>query len=285
MLGGTAVADVDTSIRYINPEWKDRDEVPAIGSRESRRANTAYREVTVRDVRLASEDFDLESAGFQLLSDCTPFDATADDRSHYHQSVLDLVQKVSGASRTVLLADLVRTEDQSDFNTAYARFVHCDYNLASTNGMARDLLRRRAIDVDPAWTFVWYNTWQPFDWAAVQHPLAMLDVRSLHDGDIIDYRYTGYQGGTSYEASTEGQARGARVAAPVYSPEHRWWYYSEMSTSDVLLSKQGDHRAGHTAQCPHTSFVDPQQPANAPPRRSIEVRILALIDPSSQETA
>lgn len=272
--------DVQTSIRYLNPEWRDRDDVPAIGSRQSRRANTAYRDVTIGDARLAGESFALETAGFELSAEAVPFDAAAKDRREYHRALLDLVKRVSGATETVMLADLIRTEDQSDFNKAYARFVHCDYNLDSTEGMALDLLRRRGIEPDTGWTFVWYNTWQPFDWPAEQHPLAMLDVRSIDDGDIIDYRYTGYHGGDGGEEDA-----GARVAAPVYNPEHRWWYYSEMTPDEVLLSKQGDPRPGHTAQCPHTSFVDPNLADDLRPRRSIEARILALIESSSQETA
>ncbi len=276
------MADVATSIRYINREWKDREDAPAIGSRATRRANTAYQDVVISDARLAGESFDVESAGFELHTDCRPFDSADEDRRAYHQSLLDLIKEISGATRTVLLADLVRTEDQSNFNTAYARFVHCDYNLSNTDGMARDLLRRRGIEPDQGWTYVWYNTWQPFDWPAVQHPLAMLDIRSVDAGDIIDYRYTGYSGD---QAASGEESEGGKVAAPVYNPGHRWWYYSDMSTTEVLVSKQGDPRPGHSPQCPHTSFVDPAQPADAPPRRSIEARILAIIEQPSQETA
>lgn len=277
------MADIQTSLRYLNPEWKHREEAPAIGSRESRRANTAYREVTIGDARAATDDFGLETAGFELHHGHREFDATADDRRPYHQSLLELVKSIAGAAQTVLLADLVRTEDQRDFNTAYARFVHCDYNLATTDGMARDLLKRRGLDLDPAWNLVWYNTWQPFDWDVQQHPLAMLDLRSIDADDIIDYRYTGYSGADDPGGADGGG--GARVAAPVFNPDHQWWHYPDMTTSEVLLSKQGDHRVGHTTQCPHTSFVDPTRAEDVPPRRSIEARILALVENPNQETA
>ena len=42
---------VPAQVRYINAEWKDRDEIPRIGSRETRRANTAFQDVTVADAR------------------------------------------------------------------------------------------------------------------------------------------------------------------------------------------------------------------------------------------
>ena len=50
--------------------------------------------------------------------------------------MLDLVAEISGATATYPFGHLVRTEDGSDFNTAYARFVHCDYNERSLTRMA-----------------------------------------------------------------------------------------------------------------------------------------------------
>ena len=42
---------VPTKVRYINAEWKDRDETPRIGSKESRRENTAYQNVNIYNAR------------------------------------------------------------------------------------------------------------------------------------------------------------------------------------------------------------------------------------------
>lgn len=262
---------VRAQLRYINPEWRESAEPPRIGSRESRRANTATREVLVHDARAATGEFGLETSGFTLRSQ-DPADVGAGDsaaRMAYREAMLELVRNETGASQAVFLADLVRTEDTSDFNTAYSRFVHCDYNLASTTRMSHDLMGRRGITPHDSWNYAWYNTWQPFDNDASQNPLAVLDVRSLDPGDIIAYRYTGYSG---------DDGDGGLVSAPVFNPTHRWYYYPDMTPGEVLLTKQLDQRPGHTQQCPHTSFFDETRPADTPPRHSIETRILAIFD-------
>ena len=269
----TADRTTQAEVRYINPEWRDRDEAPKIGSRESRHANTSYREVTIHDGRALDGGFTLDTSGFALRSHHTESAGTNREivRSHYRPEMLDLVQRESGAIATYMLADLVRTEDQSNFNFAYARFVHCDYNPANLATMTRDLLRRNDVEPDPGWTYAWYNTWQPFDNVVHQNALAVLDARSIDSGDIIDYRYTGYSG---------EDEQGGLVSAPVYNPDHRWWYFPEMTPDEVLLTKQLDEREGRAAQCPHTSFVDHAKPDDVPPRRSIETRILAVFDGS-----
>ena len=62
-----------------------------------------------------------------------------------------------------------------------------------------------------------------------------------------------------------------------YSPAHRWFYFPQMERNEALVFKvydsEKDGRARFTA---HTSFNDPQTPAGAPPRQSIEARALAF---------
>lgn len=259
-------------VRYLDPEWRDSPEPPRIGSRSSRRAATSYHEVVIHDARIDGHGHGLDSSGFLLCPHPTTAAGLDRDlvRRSYHPEMLELVRQRSGATRTYLLADLVRTEDQSDFNYAYARFVHCDYHLDNLDRMSRNLLARNDVEPDDAFTYVWYNTWQPFDNVVRQNPLAVLDARSLAPGDIIPYRYTGY---------ARSDEDGGLVSAPVYNPDHRWFYYPEMTPGEVLLTKQLDARPGRAAQCPHTSFVDESQSDDVPPRRSIETRILAVFEP------
>ena len=41
----------DASVRYINAEWRDKDESPRIGSKETRRANTSFQPIKVHNAR------------------------------------------------------------------------------------------------------------------------------------------------------------------------------------------------------------------------------------------
>jgi hypothetical protein len=287
------LTDVHTQIRYINPEWRDRSEPPSIGSRETRRANTAYQDVSIHDARAAVDaELGLDTSGFALVGGQAPAPGHDKERipADYYPRMQALVQEHSGADRVYVMAHQVRTEDRSDFNNAYARFVHCDYNLANLEAMSLNTLDKHEVEGQPGWRYAWYNTWQPFDHEVQQNALAMCDARSLADGDVIGYRYTGYVGKAGTGEASKGEAskgeaskgeakqEGGLVAAPVFNPDHRWYYYSNMGTDEVLLMKQLDARAGRAPLCPHTSFIDPSVGDDAPPRRSVEVRLLAVFE-------
>ena len=250
-------------VRYLNPEWKERSDVPAIGDRESRRRNTSKFEVSVRDVR--GRALDLDEAGFALLPHASAVADFHDDREVervYYPEVVELLERVTGADRVVLTQHVVRTEDTSDFNTAYARFVHCDYSLKEPRQQARRVLDDFGVvlDEEHGWDFAWYNTWQPIERPVLMNPLAMIDARSLGEGDVCEYEYAGF-------------GSPVRSAMPVYNPDHEFFYFSEMQPGEMLLLKQLDTRPGRAVSCPHTSF-DLKAREGALGRRSIEVRAM-----------
>lgn len=266
---GTVAEDrsVTANVRYIRTELRDAATPPSIGSRESRRANTAIHEVTVFDAR-ATSGLELDRNGFTITQHQTT-SAGADEariKSDYYAEMLGLVRHSTGADRVYMMGHQVRTEDSSNFNNAYARFVHCDYSLKNAGSMSQHLLEREQVSAEPGWRYAWYNTWQPFDNEVQQNPLAMLAADSLAANDVIGYYYSGYED------------TGNLVSAPVYNPAHRWYYYPHMSTSEVLLLKQIDTRDGRAPLCPHTSFNDATAPSDALPRRSVETRIMAVFE-------
>ena len=261
---------VDASVRYINAEWRDRAEAPRIGSKESRRANTSFQAITVHNARPRFEvgDIDLDRNGFTLSHNRSTVSDFRDDdevRAKYHPQMQALIERVTGADRTFVYNHLVRTETPIDFNDGYARFVHCDYNMARLEEMSHGLLAQHGVTPRDGWSYAWYNTWQPFDNPAYHNPLTCIDWQSLPEGDVIDYYYT-------------GRGRESRVAAPVYNPDHRWCYFPEMSTEEVLILKQLDGRPGRACYCPHVSFDNKAVSEDLPPRRSIETRLLAVFE-------
>ena len=261
---------VAAQVRYINVQWKDDDDAPRIGSRESRRANTSFQDVRIHNVRSELErgEIDLDRSGFTLTLNPTNFTAFTEpeqvERDYYPQ-MHDLVCEVSGASAAFAYAHLIRTEKPIDFNDGYARFVHCDYNIRRLQEMSETLLEKFEVGAEPGSTFVWYNTWQPFDHQVQNNPLACIDWATLPLDDVIDYYYT-------------GRGRESLVAAPVYNPAHRFCYFDQMETDEVLVMKQMDPRPERSTYCPHTSFDDPTAKPDALPRRSIEMRWLAVVN-------
>lgn len=272
MSGATSVS---AEVRYLNSEWKDRSEAPRIGDRTSRRANTAKRAVSINDAR--GLELGLDTSGFVLArheSGVRDFRDGAQVRDTYYREVGDIVRDMTGADAVFVYSHTLRTEDTSDFNVAYARFVHCDYSLGRAAERRQSALDKHRADLDPArhWEFAWFNTWQPFEREVRKNPLAVIDARTLDLGDVLDYYYTGYQGkpGPDGAMAMEG---GAPSSMPIFRPEHRFYYFSRMQTDEMMVIKQLDTRPDRARGCPHTSF-DVEAPPDAPGRRSIEVRMV-----------
>ena len=259
---------VETEVRYLNDEWRHRSGLPSIGDRESRRANTSKHSVFVRDARPKRNELSLDVNGFVLVDHASTVVDFSDDKtvkSSYNSEIEQLMRVLSGADEVFITNHLVRTEDKSNFNNAYARFLHCDYSLEDPRSASLRTLESRHLKHThyESANFAWYNSWQPFDHEARANPLAVIDASTLADKDIVDYYYTGNNASN-------------RSSMPLFNPQHELCYFNRMRTDEVLFIKQLDTREGHAQACPHTSFEDPSVPANAPPRRSIEVRMLAV---------
>ena len=120
---------------------------------------------------------------------------------------------------------------------------------------AEALLQRRFAIIQ-----VWRAVAQPI----IANPLALADARSLASDDLIisERRYP----------DRFGQTYRMR-----HNPAHRWYYYPQMQRHEALVFKVYDSLTdGRARFTPHTSFADPDTPAGAPPRQSIEVRTLAF---------
>lgn len=259
---------VPTQVRYLAARWGKTTELPRIHDRDSRRANTEKVDVLVRNARDVVDTISVDVNGFELFGYESPiadFNDADTVTKVYRPAIAEFVRSLTGASEVFITNHLIRTEDKSDFNKAYARFVHCDYSLKTARSASLDLLRNRNLDVSQYENadFAWFNTWQPFDHPVQQNPLAVLDTMTIEEGDIRDYVY----GGTG---------KSSKSSMPLYREEHQFYYYKNMLPDEVLLIKQLDTRVGRSGVSPHTSFIDPESPSDALPRRSIEVRMMAV---------
>ena len=257
-----------TQVRYLSSKWRDTEETPRIFDRESRRANTEIHHVQIQNARSRGDEISLEDNGFQLFEFQAPIQDFTDSKlvtDRYHPAIKAKLQEISGADEVFITHHLIRTEDKSDFNKAYARFLHCDYSLATARSASLNLLRNRQIDTAPYEDadFAWYNTWQPFDHPVEQNPLTVIDASTIVKEDIVDYIYGGY-------------GKSSKSSIPMYNPAHQFYYYSHMTPEEVLLIKQLDTRVDCANVSPHTSFILPDAATDTLPRRSIEVRMMAV---------
>jgi hypothetical protein len=228
-------------------------------------------DVTIEDARGREAEFTIDRNGFQLVKAAT---AMAHDdfyspeviRSVYYPEVEQLLKDKLGASRVFVFDHNVRNATIPGMAVP-SRQVHNDHTVNSAPRRVRDHLPEEAEELLKH-RFGIVNVWRPIRGPVLDSPIALCDARSFTDADLIasDLVYAHVRGETS------------RVE---YSPKHRWYYFSEQQTDEVVFIRVHDSADDGRARLSfHTSFENPLTPG-APPRESIEVRTLVFFAPAA----
>jgi len=228
--------------------------------------------VKVHDVRPVASQVSLDREGFAVLhqqSAVHDFWDEAEIRRTYYPEAERVIADATGASKVFIFDHTLRrrvkgTEDRAKGAPRQpATRVHVDHTANSGPQRVRDffgddaerLLRGRVQVI---------NLWRPIRGPLRDAPLAMCDVESVAPEDLVpsDLVY---------------QHRVGETYAVTYNPSHRWYYVPEMQPHEALLLKCYDSETdGRARFLPHTAFVDPTTPEDAPPRESIELRTLVF---------
>jgi hypothetical protein len=224
------------------------------------------------DGRLIAKDFSLDRQGFELVRHPTVVRNFYDDeeiRRVYYPAVEAFLKATLKADRVFIFDHTVRkrVEGAADIRGAGPRQpatrVHVDQTATSGANRVREHLGDEAEELLKGRVQV-INLWRPIRGPLRDAPLAMLDGTTVKESDLVasDLIYPDRRGET-YSVT--------------YSPEHRWFYFPEMTPDEAILLKCYDSATdGRTRFGPHTAFVDPTTPADAPPRESIELRTLVF---------
>ena len=237
------------------------------------KGQTEDKDVLMHDGRALKGQFDLEVQGFEFVDHDTKVKNFLDEqelKSVYYPECVELIKRVSGATRVHVFDHTVRSGDEGELNTKYLRepvlSVHNDYTEWSGPQRVRDLLPQEAEELI-ARRFAVIQVWRPISSYPVEaDPLAIADARSLDMKDLIaaERRYPDRVGET-YQIK--------------YNADHYWYWFPKWRRDEALVFKvydsKKDGRARFTA---HSAFKDPSSPANARPRQSIEIRTLAFFD-------
>ncbi|MEU9080676.1 CmcJ/NvfI family oxidoreductase [Kitasatospora sp. NPDC004745] len=252
---------ITAGVRYLAPRWRDSGTAPEIGDWGSLATNTVRHDVPVANAR--GTEYGLDTTGFTLLEHRTEVDFRDESAvlGRYFAELAPLVKEQSGADEVFVTHHFVRWGDPEDFEAGYAGFLHGDKGLGDPFGYTRSRIEELGIELgsDQDHDFAWYNTWQPVDREVFQHPLALMDARTVPREHIHDYYYTSV--GEPHPESS-----------PVFDEGHRFYYFPRMRTDELLMFKQLDTRPDRAPTCLHSAFTDPTAPDDAPLRRSIEVR-------------
>jgi hypothetical protein len=143
--------------------------------------------------------------------------------------------------------------------------VHNDYTDASARQRARDILPAREVEAHLQHRFAIINVWRSTAGPVLSTPLALCDATSIRDSDLI---------------ASERRAKGriGELQLVTHNPDHRWYWYSALTPSEALLFKTFDSNPDcRSRRAIHTAFANPNAPADAAPRESIETRVLAFL--------
>ncbi|TFW07400.1 methyltransferase [Oxalobacteraceae bacterium OM1] len=226
----------------------------------------------IHDARRVASSLALERNGFELL-DATgvgDIDTEADIAAYLH--VVEMFAlAVTGGSRAVAFDHLLRQCEPGTSAHSFGRAgampaalgrVHNDYTEAS-GPRRRQLVLPDAPDDVP---YMILNFWRPVGHPAWDKPLALCDTRSIGSRHWV-------------EADILYPDRVGQIYLATHSIAHRWYYVPAMRPDELWVFKSYDSRRDVPARMtPHCAFEDIRAPAGAPPRRSIEVRCLVLLD-------
>ncbi len=224
------------------------------------------------DGRLIAKSFSLDREGFALVRHPTVVRNFYDDeevRRVYYPAAEAFLKATLKADRVVIFDHTVRkrVEGTPDIRGAGPRQpatrVHVDQTVTSGANRVREHLPEEAEELLKGRVQV-INLWRPIRGPLRDSPLAMLDGTTVKESDLVasDLIYPNRSGET-YSVT--------------YSSDHRWFYFPEMTSDEAILLKCYDSATdGRTRFGPHTAFVDPTTPSDAPPRESIELRTLVF---------
>ena len=229
-------------------------------------------DVPIFDGRPIANSFSLDREGFALVKHPTIVRNFYDEneiRRVYYPAAEAFLRATLGADRVVLFDHTVRrrVEGAADIRGGGPRQpatrVHVDQTEASGPNRVREHCPDEADKLLKGRVQV-INLWRPIRGPVRDAPLAMCDGTSVAKGDLVasDLIYPNRRGET-YSVK--------------YNPNHRWFYFSEMTADEALLLKCYDSADdGRTRFGPHTAFTDPATPKDVAPRESIELRALVF---------
>jgi hypothetical protein len=229
-------------------------------------------QVPIFDGRSTADSFLLDREGFALVRHPTAvrdFHDDAEVRKVYYPAAEAFIRATLGADRVFIFDHTVRrrVDGAADLRGGGPRQpatrVHVDQTAASGANRVREHLPNETEQLLKGRVQV-INLWRPIRGPLRDSPLAMCDASSVAPADLVasDLIYPNRNGET-YSVK--------------YNPDHRWFYFPEMTPDEALLLKCYDSAVdGRSRFAPHTAFVDPTTPADAPPRESIELRTLVF---------
>ncbi|EEB92672.1 hypothetical protein MPER_08785, partial [Moniliophthora perniciosa FA553] len=202
------------------------------------------------------------------------FNDEAEIEKEYYPESIELIKKITGASKVVLFDHTLRLRREGDDGYSGpqrrgpASLVHVDQTPSAAQNRVRLHLPEDEATERLKHRFQIINLWRPISHPALDWPLAVCDYRSVNSKEDLAPVELVYP-------DRVGETFGVK-----YNPEHKWKYLRGITPEEVILIKCYDSiEDGSVAVfTPHTAFEDPTTPKGSPFRESIELRALVFYD-------
>ena len=279
-----ATDEVKSTIGYLIPTSRINRRFWAPGKEYNTGIYASY-EVTIRNARLGGP-FTLDEHGFCLgrhRTDVTDWEHAYGPDTPYAAQVCEVAKRLTGADVAVPMGGMIRDSGQTGATVQPpAAEAHVDFTQRSALRIA-EAVYHRAHPTGPGYDrFIAFSLWRALSPPPQDMPLALCDGRTVRDDEgthntkvDVDEIPTG----DALFAPIEGEENMSAATIFHHSPDHRWWYFPDMTPEEVILIKfyDSDHRGAW--RCPHTAFRDTTRP-DARQRRSLEFRAIAYFSRS-----
>jgi len=273
---------VESTMHYAKPDKKEglyRDiqtQIPNFPEEEC--------PVKVHDVRGHEKDFTFDTHGFQFekhpISEETIRALNdADDsyvKKNHYPEVEAYLKSLTGASRVICFNHLVRTKAPAGEVPKLpvrgpAQHVHCDNSPNFIPPRTERLLSPDEYEQMLKGRYQIINVWRPLIEHVEDWPLALADYRSVERDDEIDV--------TIYVKLKDEEYESPNIHLR-YNSAHKWHFWSKQQKDEILCFKCYDSKKDVARYTAHTSFKNPLAVEGATPRKSVEIRALAIYSPN-----
>ena len=276
----SAAAEVRSTIDYLVPTSRINRRFWAPG-KEFNTGVYAPQNVTIRNARLAGP-FTLDEHGFCLgqdRCDISDWERAYGPDTAYAARVRAVAQRLSGADVVVPMGGMIRTSGPTTSTTQPpAAEAHVDFTQSCAERIAGNLYKKAQPEGPGFRRFIAFSLWRVLSPPPQDMPLALCEGRSVRDDEgthntkvDVDEIPTG----DALFAPIEGEENMAAATIFHHSPDHRWWYFPDMTPAEVILIKLYDSDHSTAWRCPHTAFRDTSRP-EAHERHSMEFRGIAF---------
>jgi hypothetical protein len=230
------------------------------------------REVTIRDVRPIADRLSFDRNGFVLVeapSAVRDFADPAQIECVYLPEIVALVERLTGAEKVLTFGTMIRSDSRDTTDGGLPAYgAHVDYGDFTVRAMVRDLLGEAEAERWLARRYMLINLWRPIQ-VVERTPLALCDASTVRADDLFDSEIRGGLGDPNRPSLW-----GYNLA---YDAGHRWYYAPRMRPEEIYAFKLFDSDRARVQLTAHSAFDDPTTPADAAPRRSIEIRTISFM--------